>query len=46
MFSVVALMLLLASIWVGLNWVIIAGPLVSVITVAEQFAAEISKNVF
>jgi len=37
MFAVVALMLLLASIWVGLNLATsIAGPLVSVITVAEQ----------
>ena len=37
MFAVVALMLLLASIWVGLNLATsIAGPLVSVISVAEQ----------
>ena len=37
MFAVVALMLLLASIWVGLNLATsIAEPLVSVITVAEQ----------
>ena len=37
MFAVVALMLLLASIWVGLNLATsIAGPLVRVMTVAEQ----------
>lgn len=37
MFAVVALLLLLASIWVGLNLATsIAGPLVRVMTVAEQ----------
>ena len=37
MFAVVTLMLLLASIWVGLNLATsIAGPLVRVMTVAEQ----------
>ncbi len=37
MFAVVALLLLLASIWVGLNLATsIAGPLVQVMTVAEQ----------
>ena len=45
MFAVVALMLLLASIWVGLNLATsIAGPLVSVITVAEQVRAEIQRT--
>ena len=37
MFAVVALLLVLASIWVGLNLATsIAGPLVRVMTVAEQ----------